>query len=96
MPTYVSFLKLTAEANKEIKKSRDRFERGKKSVEAAGGKVISAYYIVSRGEYLIISEFPDEKARVKSTIATLQRGNVQYETLSVLPIEEYLKLTDEA
>jgi uncharacterized protein with GYD domain len=96
MPTYVSFLKVTAEGNKEIKKSRERFEGGKKAVEKAGGKVITAYYIVSRGEYLIISEFPDESARVRSTISTLQRGNVQYETLSVLPIEEYLKLTDEA
>lgn len=96
MPTYVSFLKLTAEGNKDIQKSRDRFERGKKAVEDAGGKVISAYYIVSRAEYLIISEFPDEKTRVKTTINTLKRGNVQYETLTVLPIEEYLKLTDEA
>jgi uncharacterized protein with GYD domain len=96
MPTYVSFLKLTAEGNKEIKKSRKRFERGKEAVEQAGGKVITAYYIVSRGEYLIISEFPDENARVRSTIKTLQRGNVEYETLSVLPIEEYLKLADEA
>jgi uncharacterized protein with GYD domain len=96
MPTYVSFLKLTAEGNKDIHKSRDRFERGKKAVEDAGGKVITAYYIVSRGEYLIISEFPDERARVKTTINTLKRGNVQYETLTILPIEEYLKLTDEA
>ncbi len=96
MPTYVSFLKLTAEGNKDIKRSRDRFELGKKAVEDAGGKVITAYYIVSRGEYLIISEFPDEKARVKTTISTLQRGTVEYQTLSVLPIEEYFKLTDQA
>ena len=96
MPTYVSFLKLTAEGNKDIKKSRERFERGKKAVQDAGGKVITAYYIRSRGEYLIISEFPNEEARVKTTIATLRRGNVEYETLKVLPIEEYLKLTDEA
>jgi len=96
MPTYVSFLKLTAEGNKDIKKSRDRFERGKEAVENAGGKVITAYYIISRGEYLIISEFPDEQARVKTTIATLRHGNVKYETLTVLPIEDYLKLTDGA
>ena len=96
MPTYVSFLKMTAEGNKEIKKSRERFERGKKAVEAAGGKVLSAYFIVSRGEYVIITEFPNETARVKSLINTLQRGNVQYEVYSVLQVEDYLKLTDEA
>ncbi len=95
MPTYVSFLKMTAEGNKEIKKSRERFEIGKKSVEAAGGKVLSAYYIVSRGEYMIITEFPNETARIKSVINTLQRGNVNYEVFSMLPVEDYLKLTDE-
>ena len=96
MPTYVSFLKMTAEGNKEIKKSRERFELGKKAVEAAGGKILSAYYIVSRGEYMIITEFPNETARIKSVINTLQRGNVHYEVFSMLPVEDYLKLTDEA
>ncbi len=95
MPTYVSFLKFTAEGNKEIGKSRKRFELGKKAVEEAGGKVISAYYVASRSEYMIITEFPNEAARVKTTIKTLQRGNVNYETCHVLPIEEYLKLTEE-
>ncbi len=94
MPTYVSFLKPNAEAYKEINKSRERFEAGRKAVEAVGGKVLSAYYIVSRGEYLIITEFPDEQARVKSVIDTLRHGHVQYEVLSVLPIEDYLKLTE--
>lgn len=95
MPTYVSFLKPTHEANLEMHRSRERFEAGKKAVEAVGGKVLSAFYIVSRGEYLIITEFPDEMARVKSIINTLHRGYVQYEVLSILPIEDYLKLTDQ-
>lgn len=92
MPVYASFLKLTAEGNKEIKQSRDRFEQGRKNVEQFGGKVISAYYIVSRGEYLIITEFPDEEARVKSMINTLQHGTVFYEVYKVLPVDEFFKL----
>lgn len=96
MPTYASFLKPNVEAYKEIRKSRERFEMGRKAVESAGGKVLGAYYVISRGEYLIITEFPDELARVKSILGTLQHGHVQYEVLSVLPIEEYLKLTDQS
>ncbi len=95
MPTYVSFLKMTAEGNKDIRKSRERFEGGKKAVEEAGGKVLAAYYIASRGEYMTITEFPDEAARVRSTIRTVQRGNVLYEVYTVLPIEEYLKLVEQ-
>jgi uncharacterized protein with GYD domain len=94
MPIYVSFLKLTAEGNREIRKSRERFELGRKNVEQSGGKVISAHYIVSRGEYLIITEFPDEEARVKSMVNTLQRGTVSYEVYKALPVDEFLKLVE--
>lgn len=96
MAIYASFLKMTSAGNKEIKKSRERFEQGKKGVEKLGGKILNAYYIVSKGEYLIISEFPDHDARVKSMVQTLQQGNVSYEVFRVLPIEEYFKLVDTA
>jgi uncharacterized protein with GYD domain len=94
MPIYASFLKLTAEGNKEIRKSRDRFEQGRKNVQQAGGKVLAAYYIVSRGEYLIISEFPDEDARVKTMVNTLQHGTVAYEVYKALPVEEFFKIVE--
>ncbi len=94
MPVYVSFLKLTSEGNKEIRNSRERFEQGRKNVEQAGGKIISAYYIVSRGEYLILTEFPDEETRVKSMINTLQHGTVSYEVYKALPVDEFFKLVE--
>ena len=94
MPVYASFLKVTAEGNKEIKKSRDRFEQGRKNVEKFGGKIISAYYIVSRGEYLIIAEFPDEDARVRTMVNTLQRGTVSYEVYKALPVDQFFKIVE--
>jgi uncharacterized protein with GYD domain len=96
MAIYASFLKMTAEGNKEIKKSRQRFEHGKEGVEKLGGKILDAFYIVSKGEYIIISEFPDHDERVKSMVHTLQEGNVNYEAFRVIPIEEYFKLAEEA
>jgi uncharacterized protein with GYD domain len=96
MAIYASYLKMTAAGNKEIKKSRERFEQGKRGVENLGGKILDAYYIVSKGEYLIISEFPDHDARVKSMVHTLQEGNVSYEVFRMLPVEEYFKLVETA
>lgn len=96
MTIYASFLKMTAEGNKEIKRSRERFEQGKRGVEKLGGKILDAYYIVSKGEYLIISEFPDHDARVKSMVHTLQEGNVSYEVFRMLPVEEYFELVESA
>ena len=94
MPIYVSFLKATAEGNKDIAHSRIRFEQGRKNVEKAGGKVLSAHYIVSRGEYLILTEFPDEESRVKTMIDTLQHGTVNYEVFKALPVEDFFKIVE--
>jgi uncharacterized protein with GYD domain len=94
MPVYASYLKFTAEGNREIRNSRERFELGRKNVEQSGGKIIAAYYIVSRGEYLILAEFPDEDARVKSMVNTLQRGAVSYEVYKALPVDQFFKLIE--
>jgi uncharacterized protein with GYD domain len=96
MPIYVSVLKVTAEGNRDIKHSRERFELGKKNVEQFGGKILSAYYIVSRGEYLILTEFPDEDARVRSMVTTLQRGTVSYEVFKALPVDQFFQLLEQA
>ncbi|NLI81440.1 MAG: GYD domain-containing protein [Deltaproteobacteria bacterium] len=96
MAIYVSFLKKTPEGNKDIKNSRERYAMGRKSVEAVGGKILAEYYIVARGEYMIISEFPDEQARVKSMVNTVQRGTVNYEVYRMLPVDEFFKLVEEA
>lgn len=94
MSIYASFLRLTAEGNKDIRKSRDRFEQGRKNVEQFGGRIISAYYIVSRGEYLIIAEFPDEQTRVKSMVNTLEHGTVSYEVYKALPVDEFFNIIE--
>lgn len=96
MPVFVSVLKSTPEGNREIKKARERFEAGKKTVESVGGKILDAYYVAARGEYLIISEFPNNEARVKTMINTLARGTVTYEVFGALPVEEYFKLVEQA
>jgi uncharacterized protein with GYD domain len=96
MPVFVSVLKSTPEGNKDIKKARERFAAGKKSVESVGGKILDAYYVSARGEYLIISEFPNEEARVKTMVNTLAHGTVTYEVYKALPVEEYFKLVEQA
>ena len=94
MPVYASFLKLTSEGNKDIAKSRERFESGRKNVERCGGKILSAYYVVSQGQYLILAEFPDEESRVKSMVNTLERGTVSYEVFKALPVEEFFDIIE--
>jgi uncharacterized protein with GYD domain len=43
MAIYASYLKMTAAGNKEIKKSRERFEQGKRGMKKLGGKILDAY-----------------------------------------------------
>ncbi len=94
MPVYVSFLKLTPSGSKEVVKARERFEMGKKNVEQYGGRILSAHFIVARGEYLIMTEFPDEEARVRSMVNTLQQGNVSYELYQAIPVERFFQIVE--
>ncbi len=96
MPIYISILKMTPEGNKDIKGSRARFDAGMKAVEHAGGKILSAHYVVAKGEYIIITDFPSEEARVKSMINAVQRGTVSYEVYKAIPVEDFFKLVEEA
>ncbi len=96
MPVYVSFLKPTPEGNKDMKHSRERFKMGKQNVEKHGGKILSAYYIVSKGEYLILAEFHDDAERIKSIARTLERGNVTYEVFQAIPVDEFFNIVESA
>ncbi len=96
MPVYASFLKPTPEGNKDMKHSRERFETGKKNVEKHGGKILSAYYIVSKGEYLILAEFHDDAERVKSIARTLEHGTVTYEVYQAIPVDDFFNIIEGA
>ena len=96
MPIYVTLFKSTAEGTKGLKESQRYIEEGQKEIREAGGKIINAYALLGRYDFLYITEFPDQKSALKVLFKTAMKGRVAPETLVAIPLEEYLQTVKEA
>lgn len=96
MPIYVTLFRSTAEGAKGLKETQRYFEEGKKDVQEAGGKIIAAYALLGRYDYIYITEFPDQRSALKSLFRTAAKGRVSPETLVAIPLEEFLQSVKEA
>lgn len=68
----------------------DELQRPRKIIEAAGGKLISAYWTLGRFDAVFTVEWPDEKAAMKSS--TQLTDIASSETMVAIPREEAIKL----
>jgi uncharacterized protein with GYD domain len=96
MPVYVTLFKSTAEGTKGLKETHRYIEEGQKDVREAGGKIIGAYALLGRYDYIYITEFPDQKSALKALLSTTRKGRVSPETLVAIPLELFLESVKEA
>ena len=95
MPTYVSLIRATQKGAEALRELGKRYDDTKKAAEKAGGKILSAYALFGRFDYLVVWEFPSEKeaARVLAQAAT--RGTASFETLTAMPLGDFIKIAQE-
>lgn len=96
MPTYVTLFRSTTEGTKGIKETQRYFQEGQKDIQEAGGKIIAAYALLGRFDYIYITEFPDQKSAMKALMSTVMKGRVSPETMVAIPLEEFLQSVKEA
>ena len=96
MPVYVTLFRSTTEGTKGLKDTQRYFEEGQKDVGEAGGKILAAYALLGRYDYIYITEFPDQKSAMKALMRTAVKGRVSPETLVAIPLEEFLQSVKEA
>jgi uncharacterized protein with GYD domain len=95
MPLYVALGKVTPVGAADLKGSRERFEENRKAFEAYGARVISGYAVMGSYDFLFIIEAPDNDTAMRLSTVTASRGTSLYETMPIVPIEEFLRMTDE-
>jgi len=95
MPIYITLFRSTAEGTKGLKESQRYIEEGQKEIREAGGKIINAYALLGRYDFLYITEFPDQKSALKVLFKTAMKGRVAPETLVAIPLEEFLQTVKE-
>jgi uncharacterized protein with GYD domain len=92
MPAYIALCRWTQKGIENVKQSPSRLDAAKKAFEAAGGKLTAFYLTIGRYDFVTISEFPNDEAAAKASIALGAAGNLRTETLKAFNEAEYRKL----
>ena len=96
MPLYVTLWKYTKDGLVDIKYTTDRYKVVNEIIKSHGGRVVNGYGLIGEYDVMTIVELPDEKALVSSILKICSKGRVTSQTLTALPMEDFLKITREA
>lgn len=90
MPIYVLLSRITDEGAKTIKEKPERIKEVNREIEAWGVKVLHQYAILGRYDFVSIVEAPDAASIARMSLELCSRGTVKIETLTAIPIEEFI------
>lgn len=95
MPLFVALGKLTTEGATYLRDLSVRHRHAVAAAERAGGKVVASYALLGPYDFLVVLDCPNEKVAIKILAKESSHGNVRYETMTAIPIEEFAKLVEE-
>ena len=73
----------------------ERHRRAVARAEDAGAKVLASYALLGPYDYLTLLDAPDIETVARVLIREAARGNVHYEILPALPMEQFARLVSE-
>ncbi len=92
MAIYVTLYNLTDQGIRAVKDSPDRLDAGIAQAEAAGMKVLGAYYTQGPYDLVIISEGDDEDRAAAFNLGTAALGNVRTLTMRAWDRDGFAKI----
>src|SRR5436309_11419483 len=90
MPTYVMLSTLNPEGVQTIKNNPSRIREVNKEIEQLGATVKAQWAVLGRFDFVNIIEAPDEQTMARVSLELGSRGTARYETLSAIPIEDFI------
>jgi uncharacterized protein with GYD domain len=90
MPTYIMLAHLTPEGVQTVKNNPQRIQEVNKEVEQLGATVKAQWATLGRFDFVSIVEAPDEQAMARVSLELGSRGTVSYETLTAIPVDEFI------
>jgi uncharacterized protein with GYD domain len=91
MPLYVLLTKITSPGIKTIRDNPQRIKEVNREVEQLGARVLAQYATLGRYDFINIVEAKDAETIAKISVNLGARGTVQIETLTAIPIEDFIK-----
>ncbi len=95
MPVFVGLGKLTEQGLKNLEEMGARHKRAVERAQERGAKVLASYALLGQYDFLVILEAPDAKTAVYVLTKEAKGGNVRYQTMEALPMDEFAKLVQD-
>lgn len=92
MAMYVTLYNFTDQGIKAIKESPARLKARIADAEAAGLKILGAYYTLGSYDLVVISEAKDEDTATAFALGTAAQGNVRSVTMRAWDAEGFSKI----
>ncbi len=89
MQTYIMLMNLTDQGIKTIKEAPARVEMMAKSLEAAGGRLVSFYAVMGQYDYVAIAEGPNDETAFIQLMTLGMLGNARTVTLKAFKQGEF-------
>ncbi|HEY4812541.1 MAG TPA: GYD domain-containing protein [Solirubrobacteraceae bacterium] len=90
MPTYVLLTTLTPEGVQTVKNNPQRIKEVNKEVEQLGATVKAQWATLGHVDFISVVEAPDDGTMAKVSLELGSRGTARYETLSAIPIDDFI------
>jgi uncharacterized protein with GYD domain len=90
MATYIMLSTLTPEGVQTIKNNPQRIREVNKEIEQLGATVKAQWATLGRFDFINVVEAPDEQTMARVSLELGSRGTVRYETLSAIPVDDFI------
>lgn len=92
MPTYIMLTTLSPEGVQTIKNNPARIREVNREIEQLGATVKAQWATLGEYDFINIVEAPDERTMARVSVELGSRGTGTYETLSAIPIDDFIAL----
>lgn len=91
MATYVLLTKVSSAGIKTLQSNPRRIKEVNQEIEAQGARVVAQYATLGRYDFVNIVEAKDNEVIARISVNLGARGTVSIETLSALPVDEFVR-----
>ena len=92
MPTYIMLTKLTPEGIQTIKNNPARIREVNTEVAQLGAEVKAQWATLGEYDFVNVIEAPDDKTVARVSLELGSRGTGKYETMSAIPVDDFIAL----
>ena len=90
MPTYLMLTTLTEKGTQTLNANPGRLREVNRDVEELGAKVLHQWASLGNYDFVNVVEAPDDLTMANVSVKLGARGSVKFETLKLLPVDEFL------